>query len=69
MRGMFVKLNCHRVTTRIHVRNERAIRFNLGLGFKREGLIREGWGPGEDCVLLGLLKSEAPQWMLAATPD
>lgn len=60
---------CHRVTTRIHAKNKRAIRFNLGIGFRTEGLIREGWGPGEDCVLLGLLKSEAPQWMLAATHE
>jgi RimJ/RimL family protein N-acetyltransferase len=60
----FVQLDCHRVTTRIHAKNHRAIKFNEGIGFKREGLIREGWGPGEDCVLLGLLRSEAPAWML-----
>lgn len=60
----FEQLKCHRVTTRIHAKNERAIRFNEGIGFKREGLIREGWGPGEDAVLLGLLRSEAPEWMV-----
>ena len=60
----FVQLDCHRVTTRIHAKNERAIRFNEGIGFRREGMIREGWGPGEDAVLLGLLRSEAPEWML-----
>lgn len=65
MWGMFVKLDCHRVTTRIHAKNSRAIRFNEGIGFKREGVIREGWGPGEDCVLLGLLRSEAPDWMVS----
>jgi hypothetical protein len=74
MWGMFVKLDCHRVTTRIAASNKRALRFNEGIGFKREGLIREGWGPGEDCVLLGLLRSEAPEWMLphktvAAIPE
>jgi hypothetical protein len=63
MWGFFEKLDCHRVTTRIHAKNERAIRFNEGIGFKREGLIREGWGAGEDAVLLGLLRSEAPEWM------
>lgn len=70
----FAQLNCHRVTTRVHAGNARAIKFNEGLGFKREGLIREGWGPGEDCVLLGLLRSEAPEWMIprhsvARTPE
>jgi hypothetical protein len=64
MWGMFVKLDCHRVTTRIAASNHRAIRFNEGIGFRREGLIRGGWGPDEDAVLLGLLRSEAPQWML-----
>jgi RimJ/RimL family protein N-acetyltransferase len=68
----FDQLDCHRVTTRIAASNKRAIRFNEGIGFRREGVIREGWGPGEDAVLLGLLRSEAPEWMrpqpaLAAT--
>lgn len=70
----FQQLNCHRVTTRIAKSNHRAIRFNLGLGFRQEGIIREGWGPGEDAILLGLLRSEAPEWMvphdaLAATRE
>lgn len=74
MWGMFVKLDCHRVTTRIAASNYRALRFNEGIGFKREGVIRLGWGPGEDAILLGLLRSEAPEWMmphdlLAATPE
>ena len=62
----FQQLNCHRVTTRISANNRRAIRFNEGIGFKREGIIREGWGPGEDAILFGLLRSEAPQWMMLA---
>ncbi len=64
MRWPFEQMDCHRVTTRIAASNTRAIRFNEGIGFKREGVIREGWGPGEDCVLLGLLRSEAPEWMV-----
>lgn len=64
MWGMFVKLDCHRVTTRIAASNTRAIRFNEGIGFKREGVIRQGWGRGEDCVVLGLLRDEAPKWMI-----
>lgn len=66
MHWPFVQLDCHRVTTRIAASNLRAIRFNEGIGFKREGLIRQGQSPTEDTVLLGLLRDEAPQWMLAA---
>jgi RimJ/RimL family protein N-acetyltransferase len=49
MRWPFVQLDCHRVTTRIAASNHRAIRFNEGIGFKREGVIREGWGRGRRC--------------------
>jgi len=63
--GMFVKLDCHRVTTRIAASNKRAIRFNEGIGFKREGVIRKGWGPDEDAIILGLLRDEAPGWMVS----
>jgi RimJ/RimL family protein N-acetyltransferase len=62
----FVQLDCHRVTTRIAASNARAIRFNEGIGFKREGVIRRGYSRTEDAVLLGLLRDEAPAWMLAA---
>jgi RimJ/RimL family protein N-acetyltransferase len=65
----FVQLDCHRVTTRISENNHRAIRFNEGIGFKREGIIREGWGQGEDAILFGLLRSEAPEWMLAKAEE
>lgn len=64
MHWPFVQLDCHRVTTRIAASNARAIRFNEGIGFRREGVIREGWGPGEDAILLGLLRDEAPEWMV-----
>lgn len=59
----FDQLDCHRVTTRIAATNARALKFNEGIGFKREGVIRRGWSRNEDCVLLGLLRDEAPEWM------
>jgi RimJ/RimL family protein N-acetyltransferase len=66
----FRQLDCHRVTTRIAASNTRAIRFNEGIGFKREGVMRQASGPnGEDMIIFGMLRSEAPQWMLAATPE
>lgn len=59
----FGQLGVERVTTLIPARNERALRFNEGLGFQREGLCRLGFGD-DDCVIMGLLKREAPKWML-----
>ena len=58
----FEQLGCRRVTTYIAKSNARAIRFNLGLGFKQEGLVRYGFGD-EDALVFGLLKEEAPAWM------
>ena len=58
----FGQLKCRRVTTYIALSNERAIRFNLGLGFKQEGRVRFGFGD-EDALIFGLLREEAPAWM------
>ena len=58
----FGQLGCRRVTTFIARSNARAIRFNLGLGFKQEGCVRFGFG-GEDALVFGLLREEAPAWM------
>lgn len=62
LRYPFEQLGCRRVTTIIPARNVRAIRFNEGIGFKREGVIRFGAGD-QDEVILGLLKEEAPTWL------
>lgn len=63
----FEQLGCERVTTIIPARSARTLRFNHGIGFKMEGLCRKGFGD-DDAVIMGLLKEDAPQWMLA-TPD
>lgn len=58
----FRQLGVRRVTTMIAAGNVRAIKFNEGLGFKREGLARHGYGD-DDAVILGLLVEETPAWM------
>jgi len=63
----FLQLNCRRVTTLIRRSNARAIRFNLGIGFKQEGVVRYGFGD-EDALLFGLLIEEAPEWMGFTSP-
>lgn len=64
----FGQLGCQRLTTLIAASNKRAIKFNEGIGFRREGLIRKAYGD-EDAVILGLLRVELPAWALAPTPE
>lgn len=54
----FEQLGCRRITSVIDIENERSIRVTEGLGFKREGILREGGQDGRDAILLSLLKSE-----------
>lgn len=58
----FEQLGCRRVTTCTPSKNFRAIKFNLGIGFKHEGTIREGCG-NDDMVVCGMLKKEAKKWL------
>lgn len=57
----FSQLGCNRITTLTSVSNKRALKFNFGIGFKQEGLIRKGLG-NEDMIVCGLLKEEAILW-------
>lgn len=58
----FRQLGCERLTTIIAASNARSIRFNEGLGFKLEGVMRRGCGD-EDAMIYGLLREETPKWM------
>lgn len=53
-----VQLGCRRVTTVIPSDNARAIRFNLGLGFVREGTLRHFYAPKRHAVVCGFLRSD-----------
>jgi RimJ/RimL family protein N-acetyltransferase len=53
----FRQLGCGRVSAAIMASNSRSIRLCMGLGFKREGLVRRGFGR-DDAVILGLLREE-----------
>lgn len=59
----FCQLRVRRVTCLIGSKNERSLKFCEGLGFRREGLIREALGANEDIVILGLLREEARRWL------
>lgn len=53
----FRQLRCQRVGAGIMASNKRSIRLCEGLGFKREGVLRRGFGR-DDAVILGLLREE-----------
>jgi RimJ/RimL family protein N-acetyltransferase len=54
----FEQLGCNKVWTATPHTNERAIRFNRGLGFKQEGVLRHQFGKGVHAVVCGLLRNE-----------
>lgn len=54
----FMQMECRRVTGLVRADNVDAQRFDEHLGFKREGLIRQGCNDGTDLILYGMLKSE-----------
>lgn len=57
----FEHLDLHRLEADVDPRNDRSLRLLEGLGFQREGYLRERYhlkGGLQDTVLLGLLRSE-----------
>ncbi len=54
----FNQLGCRRVTGYVPASNADALRFDLHLGFQREGLLREAMDTGEDVIVLGMLRRE-----------
>lgn len=62
LRYPFIQLGCNRITTCTSSRNKRALRFNYGVGFRREGVIRRGYG-NHDMIICGMLRKEAERWL------
>jgi RimJ/RimL family protein N-acetyltransferase len=54
----FLEWGLRRVTLKIASDNAKSIRFAEHLGFKREGLIREGVAKDTDLILMGMLRNE-----------
>jgi len=57
----FGRLNLHRIELEVYAYNERAIRAYEKLGFKREGIRRDGWffdHKYHDCISMGILENE-----------
>lgn len=64
----FRQLGVGRLTTLTRSSNTRALRLNTGLGFVREGVIRQGFGD-EDMIVMGLLRNDAERWIGQARTD
>jgi len=58
----FHQLGCIRVTATVARANRRALDMNRRLGFVIEGCIRDGYGPGRDGLLLGMLRRDC-RWI------
>ncbi|WP_090551239.1 GNAT family N-acetyltransferase [Paraburkholderia caballeronis] len=54
----FVQLQCRRVTGLVRADNVAAQRFDEHLGFRREGMLRQGATDGCDLIVYGMLASE-----------
>ena len=65
----FGQLMVNRLTTFTRASNAKALRLNSGLGFVREGVIRQGYGDGEDMIVMGLLRNDAERWIGQASTD
>ena len=59
---VFNNLGCIRMTARTQPDNAKARRMLESLGFKCEGIIRQGYGT-KDMLIYGILQSEAMRWM------
>lgn len=68
LRYAFVQLDCQRITGQTPARNESAVRFARGIGFKVEGIVRRGFRD-DDAVITGLLREEAQRWIKRGQSD
>lgn len=57
----FLQWNLRRVTGLVPSKNHAALRFDLHLGFKQEGLIRHAL-PDDDIIVLGMLREDC-RWI------
>ena len=61
----FEQYQCYKVWTAIPADNERAIRFNRGIGMKAEGTLRHQFGKKRHAVIYGMTFDEyAAKWRL-----
>lgn len=64
MRYAFDQLRAFKIFTATPQDNERALRWNAGIGFKREAVLRHQFGPGRHGVIYSMIEPEyrASRW-------
>jgi RimJ/RimL family protein N-acetyltransferase len=61
----FDQYNVYKIWTAIPSDNERALRFNRGIGMKSEGTLRHQFGPKRAAIIFGMTAGEfAAKWRL-----
>ena len=58
----FSRLKCKRINILVNKDNQNCLKLVTKLGFKKEGLLRSFRENGEDCYILGILKTEC-KWI------
>lgn len=59
----FQQYGCYKIWTAIPADNERALRFNRGIGMKSEGTLRHQFGPRRHAIIFGMIEPEwAAKW-------
>ena len=58
LRYPFVQLAVNKCWTAIPHDNERAIRFNKGIGFKQEAVLRHQFGPKRHAAICSMMRGE-----------
>lgn len=58
----FQQLGCVRITTITRADNDKALRIDEGLGFKREGVLRKFFPGDADGIVLSILRDEC-KWL------
>jgi RimJ/RimL family protein N-acetyltransferase len=56
----FGRMDCRRISVLVSKNNLQSLNLVRRLGFKEEGLLRQCREDGEDCYILGMLRSECP---------
>lgn len=56
----FCKMKCRRISILVSRSNYQSLDMVHRLGFKDEGLLRQSREDGDDCYILGMLRSECP---------
>jgi len=56
----FYKMGCRRISILVSKSNHQSLDMVRRLGFKDEGLLRQSREDGDDCYILGMLRSECP---------